>query len=208
MVMTKVIEVAKILWVKMEIFQGVSDVILQAILLQSAQPQPTNTSQVILMTYMLLFCISSRSKTILFKRGNFRYRSLDLGSTKTVSGELWMEEHLKVLPGEWMKTAKTNNNTSSKYHFSDGKESKVIRNVVASAAMGNKQYIMLIDVIKNIPLLISKKSMISLGMKLNFLNDTTYFGDRSIPSMCTTDKIMVSISTLLKYFCSPSHSKL
>ena len=44
-----------------------------------------------------------------------------------------------------------------------------------------------IDVVSNdIPLLISKKSMKSLGMKLNFLNDTTDINGKCIPLSCST----------------------
>ena len=59
-----------------------------------------------------------------------------------------MEEYLSALPKECMKTVKANNNTNFASHFSDGKESKVIRNVVNPVAIRNKQYVMWIDVKK------------------------------------------------------------
>ena len=112
---------------------------------------------------------------------------LDSGCTKTVSGELWMEEYLSTLPNDWKKLVKTDKTANSMYRFGDGKESKAVRNVVTPVAIGNKQYMMSIDVVKNdIPLLISKRSMKSLGMKLNFLNDTADIGDKAIPLICST----------------------
>ena len=106
----------------------------------------------------------------------------DLECTTIVSWEFWIEKYSGALPKEWMKTVKISNNTSS---VGNGKESKAIRNVVTPVTIGNKHY-MSVDVVKNdIPLLISKLIK-SLGMKLNFLNYTTYFSDRSIPLMCST----------------------
>ena len=49
-----------------------------------------------------------------------------------------MEGYLSALPKECMKTVKANNNTNFASHFSDGKESKVIRNVVNPVAIRNK----------------------------------------------------------------------
>ena len=65
---------------------------------------------------------------------------LDSRCTKTVSGELWMEDYLSVLPEESMKTVKTSNNTNSVYHFDDRKESKAIQNVGIPVATGDNQY--------------------------------------------------------------------
>lgn len=70
MVMTKVIEVTKILWL-MEIFQDV----LCDFTRHLAPKCPTGANQYKssdINEVRYSFCISSRSKTVLFKRGNFR----------------------------------------------------------------------------------------------------------------------------------------
>ena len=104
------------MWVKMEIFQGVSDVILQVLLLQSAHIEPLNASQRILMRSILLFLNQLKIEETL-GRG-----VLDSGCFKTVSGELWMEQYLSALPEEWRETVKTSNNTNVAYHFGDRKK--------------------------------------------------------------------------------------
>ena len=112
---------------------------------------------------------------------------LDSGCTKTVSGEIWMKEYLSTLPNDWKKTVRTDETTNAVYRFGDGKETKATKNVTTPVAIGNKQYMMSIDVVKNdIPLLISKKSMKTLGMKLNFLNDTADVDGKSIPLICSS----------------------
>ena len=45
---------------------------------------------------------------------------------------------------------------------------------------------MSVDIVKNISLFISKKSIKSLPIKLKFFNDTVYSGDRSNSLMCST----------------------
>ena len=112
---------------------------------------------------------------------------LDSGCIKTVSGELWMEEYINTLPEDWRKSVKTSHEISSVYRFGDGKESTALRNVTMPVAIGKNKYMMSVDIVKNdIPLLISKKSMKTLGMKLNFLNDSADIGDKSIPLICSS----------------------
>ena len=66
-----------------------SYVILQDILLQSAKLEPINTSQVILMKYITLFASAPGQKQYCLRGETLgKGETLDLGCTKTVSGEL------------------------------------------------------------------------------------------------------------------------
>ena len=141
MAMIKVTKKTKILWVLTEIFEDVSDMILLGILLQRAHREPTSTSKV----------ITSGTKAILLERVNFRLRSFGF---KTVSRELWMEEYLSTLLDELIKIV-ASNNTGSMSDFGDEKELNAIPNVVTLVVIGTKQFLMLVDIVKNIPLLIS-----------------------------------------------------
>ena len=110
---------------------------------------------------------------------------LDSGCTKTVAGEFWMNEYLGVLSEKQAELVETNKSNAT-YRFGDGKESAALKNVKTPVSFGNKTYMMSVDVVKNdIPLLISKQSMKSLGMRLNFGNDTAEVSGKSIPLMCS-----------------------
>lgn len=65
-----------------------------------------------------------------------------------------MEEYLSTLLDELIKIV-ASNNTGSMYDFGDEKELNAIPNVVTLVVIGNKQFLMLVDIVKNIPLLIS-----------------------------------------------------
>ena len=101
---------------------------------------------------------------------------LDSGCTKTVSGEIWMNEYIDMLSIE-DKESIEESESDSMYRFGDGKESNALKNLKISIVIGNK---LSVDVVKNdIPLLISRKSMINMKMKLYFNNDSAnVYGDK------------------------------
>ena len=110
---------------------------------------------------------------------------LDSGCTKTVSGETWMNEYLNTLPKDKLESVEVANSNST-YRFGDGKETKAVKTIKTPVIIGNKNYVMEVDVVDNeIPLLISKKSMKRMGMTLNFKNDTANVGEKDIPLYCT-----------------------
>lgn len=65
-----------------------------------------------------------------------------------------MEEYLSTLLDELIKIV-ASNNTGSMSDFGDEKELNAIPNVVTLVVIGTKQFLMLVDIVKNIPLLIS-----------------------------------------------------
>ena len=96
---------------------------------------------------------------------------LDSGCTKTVSGETWMEEYLPTLSIEDKKLV-IERKSDSIYRFGDGIEVKADRNMIIPVTIGKKKYRLAVDIVKNaIPLLISRNTMKSLGMRLDFSID-------------------------------------
>ena len=102
---------------------------------------------------------------------------LDSGCTKTVCGELWMNEYLKTIPEAESKYIKEESSDAI-FRFGDGIESKSVRKFTVPVQIGKNKYNIVIHVVKaEIPLLISKDTMKKLDMKLNFSTDTAVIGN-------------------------------
>lgn len=72
--------------------------------------------------------------------------------------------------------------TSSTFKFGDGKECIANENVILPVVIGKNLYKLSVDVVDNeLPLLISRKSMKSLGIKLNFERDLIEIENMKIP---------------------------
>ena len=93
---------------------------------------------------------------------------LDSTSTKTISGEEWMNEYIENLHEEYKKEVLCQK-LRSKFllRFGDLVESKSIKTVNIPIVIGSKRMLLEVAVVKNnIPLLISKVTMSKLGMKM------------------------------------------
>ena len=111
---------------------------------------------------------------------------LDSGCTKTVSGQVWIDEYLSTLP-ESDRNMVIEEDVGSTYRFGDGVEVRAIKNVIIPVTIGNQRYKLSVDVVKNsIPLFISRNTMKSLGMKLDFSTDTAVLNKERIDLHCTT----------------------
>ena len=93
---------------------------------------------------------------------------LDSTSTKTISGEEWMNEYIENLHEEYKKEVLCQKlGSKSLLRFGDLVESKSIKTVNIPIVIGSKRMLLEVAVVKNnIPLLISKVTMSKLGMKM------------------------------------------
>ena len=97
---------------------------------------------------------------------------LDSACTKTVAGKIWTDEYVSMLTNqereEVLKSAKV---SSSLYRFGDGKEIRSKHEITVSMTICGKKIKLQVDVVENdIPLLISRRTMIQLGMILDTAN--------------------------------------
>ena len=118
---------------------------------------------------------------------------LDSGCTKAVSGDIWMDEYLSTLTNDDKRLVEERDSNAI-LRFGNGVETTAIRNVKVPVVIGSHCYMMSIDVVrKNIPLLISNRSMKTMGMQLDFRTDTAKEGQQRVPLTCTTTR----------HFCLP-----
>ena len=116
------------------------------------------------------------------------YGVLDSACTKTVAGNVWVEEYLSKLTKEELDKVKSSERkTNSVYRFGDGVESKSVKTLNLPVLIGNKSLIIEVDVVDNkIPLLISKPTMSKLGMKIDFANHVAVVKGQSMKLGCTS----------------------
>ena len=111
---------------------------------------------------------------------------LDCGCTKTVAGVFWMKEYLEMLSAEDRKSVKEES-SQSKFRFGDGHECKSMKALIIPIKVGRRKYLLRVEVVEEeIPLLLSKPSMKSLKMNLDFDKDVAYIGNEEIKLSCTS----------------------
>ena len=136
--------------------------------------------------HIILLASSPDEKQFSLIGESFSKGVLDSGFTKTVSGETWIKEYLSTLPKDRLSTVEVTE--TSTYRFGDGKEAKAVQRIKTLVTIGNKSYVMEVDIVDSeIPLLISKKSMKSMGMTLDFKNHTANIGGSDIPLYCNLE---------------------
>ena len=101
---------------------------------------------------------------------NLGFGVLDSACTKTVAGEKWLEEYKNTLDLEEIKAAEaTLEQSKSVFRFGDGVETKSKFSIVVPAQIGAKMIKLKIEIVPcDIPLLISKPTMVKLGMVIDF----------------------------------------
>ena len=94
---------------------------------------------------------------------------LDSGCTKTVAGSDWMDEYLLMLSDcERIEAEKTCKMSNSMYRFGDGQETKSIKEITIPVFICDKRIKVPVDVVNNnIPLLIGRPTMSSIGMLID-----------------------------------------
>ena len=99
---------------------------------------------------------------------------LDCGATKTVAGKTWVDHYVMCLSDDDKKLVKVQNSNTA-FRFGDGDQVISEQNVTFPALLGNRSVFISTDVIKKeIPLLLSRESMKTAQMKLDFSKDTVY----------------------------------
>ena len=137
-------------------------------------------------THINLFNGKSNKKKCCFIGEVFSKGILDSGCTKTVSGRTWMNEYISIVPQTYNKHQKFSK-TYSTFKFGDGNECVAVENVVIPVVIGKKMYKISVDIVENeIPLLISRKTMKSLGMNMNFETDSIEIDGQRIQLFVTS----------------------
>ena len=132
------------------------------------------------------------------------YGVLDSACTKTAAGEIWMNGYLATLSEQEKMNAKNSERkTRSIYHFGDGAESSSLKTLDLSMVIGNKKSNIEVDVGTNkIPLLISKPTMTSLGMKIDFAKHEVTVDDQTMKLGSTSsDYYCVPVSCMVREDC-------
>ena len=103
---------------------------------------------------------------------------LDSRASNTVTGESWINTYIESLDDQ-DKAKIVFRDSTNVYRFGDSKTILATRHVDIPVVIGSKQFTLNIDVVpKDIPLLLSKKSMKTANMTLNFKNDNAIiFGE-------------------------------
>ena len=97
---------------------------------------------------------------------------LDCGASKTVCGEVWLDEYLKSLTNDDQANVKKYS-SKSVYRFGDGEQIQATHGVSIPAVIGNTKVKINTDIIpKDLPLLLSKSFMKRADMVLDFHTDT------------------------------------
>ena len=111
---------------------------------------------------------------------------LDSGCSKTVAGQVWLDEYLNLLsPVD--KIAVREGASKSVFRFGDGVETKGKKCVTVPVIVGYKKLLLDIEVVDNdIPLLISKGAMKQMNMKIDFSKDTATIEGEEIKLQCTS----------------------
>ena len=114
-----------------------------------------------------------------FTYSNFGLAVLDSGCNSTVCGEIWLKAYLDSLDAESKKLVKYESNRMF-FRFGDNKPSLSEKRVTLPAVVCDKPVRIIAQIVKNeIPLLISKKTMKTAKMKIDFSDDTVQaFGQR------------------------------
>ena len=131
---------------------------------------------------MFVGCASSQADNNLQSLVNESkgYAILDSGCSTTVCGEKWLENFVESLSDEERFKIKIEPSAQN-FTFGDGKTVVSKRKVTVPCWMGGKQGEVSTDVVHcNIPLLLSRKSMKSQGMVLDFKNDQVSVMGRDI----------------------------
>ena len=103
---------------------------------------------------------------------------LDSGASNSVTGESWMNTYIESLDDQ-DKAKIVFRESTNVYRFGDNKTIPATRNTDIPVVIGSKQFTLNTDAVPNdIPLLLSKKSIETANMTLDFKNDNAIlFGE-------------------------------
>ena len=96
---------------------------------------------------------------------------LDCGASKTVCGDVWLNQYISSLSEEDQQLVKQYS-SKSLYRFGDGEQVQATKGASIPAVIGNTRVQINTDVVtKDLPLLLSKSFMKRASMVLDFQND-------------------------------------
>lgn len=111
---------------------------------------------------------------------------LDCGASKTVCGEIWLQEYMKTLSDDEKRDIR-NYNSKSLYRFGDGGQVQATRGISIPAFIGNTKVQINSDVVqKDLPLLLSNSFMKRANMVLDFKHDAAYALGETVNLSTTT----------------------
>ena len=111
---------------------------------------------------------------------------LDSGCTKTVCGKRWLQDYMNNL-SDYERSMVKEESSPATFTFGDGVAVKSTKKLTLPCMIGGLRGKVVTDVVDcDIPLLLSKKSMKSVGMILNFKDDSVKVKNKYIKLRSTT----------------------
>ena len=139
---------------------------------------------------------------------SFGMAVLDSGCTKSVTGEMWLDEYLQTL-SEQDRLQVSERSIDATFRFGDGAEVTSSKMVKILVVIVSQKFFIEANVIKKeLPLLLSRQSMKRAEMIIDFSNDTVNVRGKDIIKLtCTSsDHYCLPLTRLLLHDSSP-HSR-
>ena len=140
---------------------------------------------------------------------SFGMAGLDSGCTKSVTGEMWLDEYLQTL-SEQDRLQISERSNDATFQFGDGAEVISSKLVKIPVVIGSKKFFIEANVVKNeLPLLLSRQSMKRAEMIIDYSNDTVNVGGKDIIKLTYTSSVhyCLPLTRLLLHDSSP-HSRI
>ena len=121
---------------------------------------------------------------------------LDSGCTKTVCGEVWLNEYLKTIPAQ-KRNAIQSETSNKSFKFGDGKTVTSTKRMHLPVTLGKKEGTMETEVVKmELPLLLSKEAMKKVGAVVDFSHDTAVInGEKVVLDTTSSGHYMIPLSS-------------
>ena len=134
---------------------------------------------------------------------------LDSGCTKSVTGEMWLNDYLQTLSEQdRLHVSKRSNDAT--FRFGDGAEVTSSKLVKFPVVIGSQKFFIEANVVKNeLPLLLSRQSMKRAEMITDFSNDMVNVGAKDIIKLiCASSGHYCLLLTRLLLHDSSPHSRI
>ena len=140
---------------------------------------------------------------------SFGMAVLDSGCTKSVTGQMWLDEYLQT-SSEQDRLQVSERSNDATFRFGDGVEVTSSKLVKFPAVIGSQKFFIEADVVTNeLPLLLSRQSLKRAEMIIDFSNDTVNVGGKDIIKLtCTTSDHCCLPLTRMLLHDSSSHCRI
>ena len=134
---------------------------------------------------------------------------LDSGCTKSVTGEMWLNEYMQTL-SEHDRLQVSERSNDATFRLGDGVEVTSFKLIKFPVVIGSQKFFIEADVVTNeLPLLLSRQSMKRAEMIIDFRNDTLNVREKVIIKLtCTTSCHYCLPLTRLLLHDSSSHCRI